>query len=149
MNTDSLAARIVLATAACAVIGASATTPATAQPAGDFVPVTDAMLQAPAPEDWLTWRRTTDSWGFRRLCSITDWKQVTCGVLEVCSPRYIHPIEPGVRGPGSRFLDFLDGGVGGAVEAVGRWSGGAVERWRLDTTKTGLWMSRPRSWILS
>ena len=37
----------------------------------DFVPVTDAMLQAPAPEDWLMWRRTLDSWGFSPLDEIT------------------------------------------------------------------------------
>ena len=37
-----------------------------AQPAGDdFVPVTDAMLQDPPPEEWLMWRRTLDGWGFR------------------------------------------------------------------------------------
>ena len=29
-----------------------------------FVPVTDAMLQAPAPGDWPMWRRTLDGWGF-------------------------------------------------------------------------------------
>ena len=44
---------------------AAGAVPAHAQTADDFVPVTDAMLQAPAPEDWLTWRRTTDGWGFR------------------------------------------------------------------------------------
>ncbi|MCE2516205.1 MAG: hypothetical protein J4F37_14610, partial [Acidobacteria bacterium] len=33
-------------------------------PAGDFVPVTDAMLQDPAPEDWPMWRRTLDGWGY-------------------------------------------------------------------------------------
>ena len=27
---------------------------------GDFVPVTDAMLQNPDPGEWLTWRRTPD-----------------------------------------------------------------------------------------
>ena len=37
---------------------------ASAQP-NDFVPVTDAMLQDPAPEHWLMWRRTLDGWGFR------------------------------------------------------------------------------------
>ncbi len=36
-----------------------------AQSAVEFVPVTDAMLQDPAPGDWLTWRRTLDGWGFR------------------------------------------------------------------------------------
>ena len=34
---------------------------------GDFVPVTDEMLQNPAPEDWLTWRRTQDAWGYSPL----------------------------------------------------------------------------------
>jgi len=31
------------------------------------VPVTDAMLQDPAPGDWLMWRRTLDSWGYSPL----------------------------------------------------------------------------------
>ncbi len=35
-----------------------------------FVPVTDAMLENPADEDWLTWRRTTDSWGYSPLDQI-------------------------------------------------------------------------------
>ena len=38
-----------------------------AQSSDDFVPVTDAMLQNPAPEDWLMWRRTLDSWGYSPL----------------------------------------------------------------------------------
>ena len=38
---------------------------AQAQPASDFVPVTDEMLQDPADGDWLMWRRTLDGWGFR------------------------------------------------------------------------------------
>ena len=36
----------------------------------DFVPVTDAMLQDPAPGDWLTWRRTPDGWGYSPLDQI-------------------------------------------------------------------------------
>src|SRR5262245_36294791 len=36
----------------------------------DFTPVTDAMLQNPAPEDWLNWRRTLDGWGFSPLKQI-------------------------------------------------------------------------------
>ena len=36
-----------------------------------FTPVTDAMLQNPAPEDWLMWRRTLDSWGYSPLDQIT------------------------------------------------------------------------------
>ena len=41
-----------------------------AQPAADFTPVTDAMLQQPAPDDWLMWRRTLDSWGYSPLDAI-------------------------------------------------------------------------------
>ena len=42
---------------------------ASAQP-DDFVPVTDAMLQDPADEDWLMWRRTLDGWGYSPLDQI-------------------------------------------------------------------------------
>ncbi len=40
------------------------------QERNSFVPVTDAMLENPADEDWLTWRRTTDSWGYSPLDQI-------------------------------------------------------------------------------
>ena len=40
------------------------------QDSAGFVPVTDAMLQNPAPEDWLMWRRTLDSWGYSPLDQI-------------------------------------------------------------------------------
>ena len=32
-----------------------------------FVPVTDAMLEDPAPGDWLMWRRTQNGWGYSPL----------------------------------------------------------------------------------
>ena len=32
-----------------------------------FVPVTDAMLENPAPDDWLMWRRTQNAWGYSPL----------------------------------------------------------------------------------
>ena len=35
-----------------------------------FVPVTDAMLQDPDPEDWLMWRRTLDTLGYSPLDQI-------------------------------------------------------------------------------
>ena len=41
-----------------------------AQPPRDFVPVTDAMLQAPSDGDWLMWRRTLDGWGYSPLDQI-------------------------------------------------------------------------------
>ena len=40
---------------------------AQAQRAADFVPISDAVLQNPDPEDWLMWRRTLDSWGYSPL----------------------------------------------------------------------------------
>ena len=42
-----------------------------AQSATEFVPVTDAMLKNPAPEDWLMWRRTLDGWGYSPLDQVT------------------------------------------------------------------------------
>ena len=43
----------------------------TEQTAESFVPVTDAMLENPAPADWLMWRRTLNSWGYSPLDQIT------------------------------------------------------------------------------
>ena len=37
----------------------------------NFTPVTDALLQAPPPEDWLSWRRTLDGQGYSPLRQIT------------------------------------------------------------------------------
>ena len=56
---------------AAAVLGLAAMPGgAGAQPDGGFRPVTDAMLQDPAPGDWLTWRRTLDGWGYSPLDQI-------------------------------------------------------------------------------
>ena len=49
---------------------ASPSVEAQAPSSSDFIPVTDVMLQAPAPADWLMWRRTLDSWGFSPLAQI-------------------------------------------------------------------------------
>ena len=43
----------------------------TAQQAKPFPAVTDAMIQNPAPGDWLMWRRTLNSWGYSPLTEIT------------------------------------------------------------------------------
>jgi len=45
----------------------TAQTPA---PQQSFTPVTDEMLWKPSPNDWLTWRRTLDSWGYSPLKEI-------------------------------------------------------------------------------
>jgi alcohol dehydrogenase (cytochrome c) len=41
-----------------------------AQRIEQLTPVTDAMLAAPPPGDWLMWRRTYDSWGYSPLDQI-------------------------------------------------------------------------------
>ncbi len=61
----------ILVTGALAAAVVSLAPPvAHAQPASDFVPVTDEMLQDPAPGDWLMWRRTLDGWGYSPLDQI-------------------------------------------------------------------------------
>ena len=75
MQTPSPVARRVpglLVILLVAALGGELALPAAAQaqPAGDFVPVTDAMLQDPAPGDWLMWRRTLDGWGYSPLDQI-------------------------------------------------------------------------------
>ena len=55
---------------------------------GDFIPVTDAMLQDPDPADWLMWRRTLDSWGYSPLDQI-DRRNVD--ELQLVWTRGLHP----------------------------------------------------------
>ncbi len=59
-----------MATLVSAVTLAGGALTATAQPGADFTPVTDAMLESPAPGDWLMWRRTLDGWGYSPLDQI-------------------------------------------------------------------------------
>ena len=67
MQAMCLVARGVLLVGAA--LSALAPVAAGAQPEADaaFVPVTDAMLEDPAPGDWLMWRRTPDGWGYSPL----------------------------------------------------------------------------------
>ncbi len=62
MRTHIVALGAVFSVAA--LLAADTTVAQTSRP---FVPVTDAMLQDPAPGDWLMWRRTLDSWGYSPL----------------------------------------------------------------------------------
>ena len=63
VRVTASAALLILASPALV----SPTGTALAQSSLDFIPVTDAMLQDPAPGDWLMWRRTLDSWGYSPL----------------------------------------------------------------------------------
>jgi PQQ-dependent dehydrogenase (methanol/ethanol family) len=51
-----------------ALVASAIASTAFAQPAS--IAVTDAMLQNPAPEDWLMWRRTLNGWGYSPLDQI-------------------------------------------------------------------------------
>ncbi len=70
MNTSSQASRRTLVGAIVVLVFAGSAS-VRSQSSTDFVPVTDAMLQNPAPDDWLMWRRTLDSWGYSPLDEIT------------------------------------------------------------------------------
>ena len=60
----------------------------TEQTAGSFVPVTDAMLENPAPADWLMWRRTPNGWGYSPLDQINRAK---VGDLQLVWTRALAP----------------------------------------------------------
>ena len=70
MHRQGLAARSLLVLAITILLLAPGSIPVRAQSSDAFVPVTDAMLQNPAPGDWLMWRRTLDSWGYSPLDQI-------------------------------------------------------------------------------
>ncbi|MCY3845456.1 MAG: hypothetical protein OXH69_18180, partial [Acidobacteria bacterium] len=53
---------LAVALVCIAASSAGAQSPPVVEPSA-VTPVTDAMLQDPAPEDWLMWRRTLDGWG--------------------------------------------------------------------------------------
>ena len=61
--------RLGLSLSVLALVPVAALAAAAAQSDEDagFVPVTDAMLEDPAPGDWLMWRRTQNGWGYSPL----------------------------------------------------------------------------------
>ena len=70
MHRTCLVARgVVLVAAALLALPAPDADGGQAESSTPFVPVTDAMLENPAPGDWLTWRRTPDGWGYSRTSS--------------------------------------------------------------------------------
>ena len=66
-----VAAMLCAAVAAFALILVPTPVRGQTPPTREFVPVTDAILQRPAPDDWLMWRRTLDGWGYSPLDQIT------------------------------------------------------------------------------
>ena len=71
MHPTCLVARgVVLVAAALPMLLAPAPVGAQDESSASFIPVTDAMLEDPAPGDWLSWRRTPDGWGYSPLDQI-------------------------------------------------------------------------------
>ena len=70
MQPGGLVSRSVLVLAIAVMTLGPGSRTADAQPSSDFVPVTDEILQNPAPDDLLMWRRTLNSWGYSPLDQI-------------------------------------------------------------------------------
>ena len=68
MRTEERVGRRVLGVVMAALLTAPGV--AGAQSSGEFIPVTDEMLQNPADGDWLSWRRTPAGWGYSPLDEI-------------------------------------------------------------------------------
>src|SRR6185295_745979 len=66
------------AISAQAPAGNAANATATIKPVSNFVPVTDAMMRAPKPEDWLMYRGNYQGWGYSQLDQVnkTNVKQL-------------------------------------------------------------------------
>ena len=102
MRVRGLAGRMAAATA----VAGLAMTQAVAQTA-PFVPVTDAMIQQPDPKDWLSWRRTLDSWGYSPL------DQVDRGNVDQLRLVWVRPLDAGHQ----------EGHVGTQLARLGELSG--------------------------
>jgi len=70
MSRQSDEARCGMVIVIAVLVGGSYQLPVVAQSEDSFVPVTDAMLQAPSDDDWLMWRRTLNGWGYSPLDQI-------------------------------------------------------------------------------
>jgi glucose dehydrogenase/mono/diheme cytochrome c family protein len=57
--------------------------------AAPFEPVSDAMIQNPDPKDWLSWRRTLDSWGYSPL------EEIDRGNVDELRLVWVRPLEAG------------------------------------------------------
>jgi len=117
--------------------------PALAQPP-NITPVTDAVLQNPDPDDWLSWRRTLDGWGYSPLDQIdTD----NVGDLRLV---WSWGLEPGV----SQTTPIVRNGVmfianpGNIVHALDARTGDLIWEFRYDLEerrRSAAQMRSPRS----
>ncbi|MEL1251401.1 PQQ-binding-like beta-propeller repeat protein [Aurantiacibacter gilvus] len=71
------------------LLTALAMTQVVGQTVPDFPGVTDAEIQAPDAADWLSWRRTLDSWGYSPL------DQINTGNVDQLRMVWAMPLNPG------------------------------------------------------
>jgi PQQ-dependent dehydrogenase (methanol/ethanol family) len=91
MRTPSRAKLFGLGAAAATLLGlAAAVLPAQSVEPG-FVPVTEAALLNPDPDDWLMWRRTLDLWGYSPL------KQIDAGNVQQLRLVWSRGLEAGTQ----------------------------------------------------
>ena len=80
--------RLIVAVVAGVIAACAVTRSAVhAQSTTTFIPVTDATLQDPSPDDWLMWRRTLDGWGYSPLDQID---RTNVGDLRLVWSRALH-----------------------------------------------------------
>lgn len=90
MRVKGLAGRIVAGAALGFALVAQALAQSAAPPPPIALsPVTDAMIQNPDPNDWLSWRRTLDSWGYSPL------DQIDRGNVNQLRMVWVRPLEAG------------------------------------------------------
>jgi len=116
--------QIALGTGALLLIVAQAS----GQSIAEFEPVTDAQIQEPDPADWLSWRRTLDSWGYSPLDQIDRSNVARMRMV------WAHPLPDGhqegtplVRG-GIMFFP----GPADTIEAIDARSGEMIWQYRRD-----------------
>ncbi len=73
------------------LIGVAAATLHAQSPGSGFVPVTEAALLNPDPDDWLMWRRTLDLWGYSPLT------QIDAGNVQQLRLVWTRGLEPGIQ----------------------------------------------------
>jgi PQQ-dependent dehydrogenase (methanol/ethanol family) len=70
MNLKPQSLRLLTLVVLLAIVGPALRETRAQQQARRYVPVTDAILQKPSPNDWPMWRRTLDGWGYSPLNQI-------------------------------------------------------------------------------
>ena len=92
-----------------------------------YAPVTDARLRAPAPADWLMYRRTYDGWGYSPL------DQITARNVADLAPAWIFPT--GVRDGTPQAAPIVNGNtmfVTTAEQVIALEADSGVLLWRYE-----------------